>query len=280
MADTTGRVTIEEGVVFGTGGDRELRCDVFHPPALDGPAPAVLIVHGGGWRGGDRSQLRGYGVLLGRRGYVCVASEYRLAPDHEWPAQIEDVKAAIRWMRANAASLEIDPDRIAIEGNSAGGHLSLMAAGTADRPEFEGTGGNEGVSSAVCAAIAVYPPTLLAHGTVARGAVPALALSDSADAALAAHASPMTYLGSHFPPTMLIHGTGDELVPVAASELMYEALTAAGVPCELHIYPEQPHAFDADPAFGRRCADEMLFFLDRYARRPVTAGAAPAAVQA
>jgi len=266
MAGDQGRVRIEEGVVFGTGGDRELRCDVFHPPALAGPAPGVLLVHGGAWRGGDRLQLRGYGVLLGRRGYVCVATEYRLAQDAAWPAQIEDVKCALRFMRANAASLGIDADRIVVQGNSAGGHLALLAAGTPDDPRFEGTGGHEGVSSAVCAAIAIYPPTLLAHGSMPRGAVPAFALSDAADAALAAEASPATYFGPQFPPTMLIHGTGDQLVPVAASELAYEALTAAGVPCELHIYPEQPHSFDADPVFGRRCADEMLFFLDRYAK--------------
>src|SRR5207302_107633 len=79
-ATETGRVTVEEGVVFGTGGDRELRCDIYTPPGRPTNAPGVLLVHGGGWRTGDRGELRGYGVLLGREGYVCVASEYRLSP--------------------------------------------------------------------------------------------------------------------------------------------------------------------------------------------------------
>ena len=95
MADE-GRVTIEEGVVdpFHPANISPLKADVFVPPGEVKDAPAVLLVHGGGWRGGDRTQLRGYGVLLGRRGYVCVASEYRLVPESPWPAQIHDVKAA------------------------------------------------------------------------------------------------------------------------------------------------------------------------------------------
>ncbi len=98
--DTARRVTIEEDVVFGTGGGRDLKCDVYTPPGGPASAPAVLLVHGGGWRNGDRTQLRGYGILLGREGYLCVASEYRLSGEAKWPAQIHDVKAALRRMRA------------------------------------------------------------------------------------------------------------------------------------------------------------------------------------
>lgn len=263
-----GRVTIEDGVTFGTGGGRELKCDVFHPPGEVTAAPAVVLVHGGSWRNGDRSQLRGYGVLLGREGYVCVAPEYRLLGESPWPAQIHDVKAAIRWVRANAERLRVDPDRIAIEGNSAGGHLGLLAAGTPDRAEFEGEGGNAGVSSRVAAAIGVYPPVLFTHDAYEEGGLPILALShpQPGSAALATSASPIHYVDSSFPPTLLIHGTADELVPRSASIKMYERLLEAGVPVELHMYAEQLHAFDAQPQFGRQCAAEMLLFLNRYLR--------------
>ena len=267
MADA-GRVTIEEGVVFGTGGGRELRADVFVPPGEVRDAPAVLLVHGGGWRTGDRTQLRGYGVLLGRRGYVCVACEYRLVPESPWPAQIHDVKAALRWLRANAARLGVDPERISIEGNSAGAHLALLAAGTPGHPDFEGEGGNPGVPTDVSAAIGVYAPTLFWYEEATRGGVPLLALHDRPTAELAASASPLTYVSESFPPTLLIHGTGDTLVPPLASIRMYEELVAAKVPVELHMYAEQAHAFDAVPEFGRQCAAEMLLFLDRYVRRP------------
>ena len=261
-----GQVEIEQDVVFGRGGDRELRCDVYRPPAPSGPAPAVLLVHGGSWRHGDRTQLRGYGILLGRAGYVCVASEYRLLPEAPWPAQIHDVKAALRWMRANATGLGIDPERIAVEGNSAGAHLALLAAGTPGRADFEGEGGNPDQPTHVAAAIGVYAPTLFSHGEQQRGAITLAALIDAGSAEEASAASPLTHVSPAFPPTLLIHGTEDELVPVHASLVMYEALAEARVPAELHLYAEQLHAFDATPAFGRQCAAEMQLFLDRYVR--------------
>ncbi len=98
-----GRVSIEENVVFGTGGGRDLHCDVFTPPDTRTDRTAVLLIHGGGWQNGSRAQLRGYGVQLARYGYLCVCPEYRLSGESTWPAQIHDVKAALRWLRANAA---------------------------------------------------------------------------------------------------------------------------------------------------------------------------------
>lgn len=265
-----GRVDIETDVVFGHGGGRDLRCDVYTPPGGAEGAPAVILVHGGAWRQGDRTQLRGYGILLGREGYVCIAPEYRLTPESPWPAQIHDVKAAIRWVRANADRLGIDPERIAIEGNSAGAHLALLAAGTQDLAAFEGDGGNSGVSTHVAAAIGIYPPTVFSAGPRERGAVPLLALTEEGDEEVARLAGPLSHISADFPPTMLIHGTADTTVPPLASIRMYEELVRAGVPVELHMYAEQPHAFDATPAFGRQCAAEMLLFLDRYvpARAP------------
>jgi acetyl esterase/lipase len=265
-----GRVTVEEGVVFGTGGGRELRADIYTPPGEVHDAPAVLLVHGGAWRSGDRTQLRGYGILLARRGYVCVASEYRLVPESPWPAQIHDVKAALRWMRANAARLGVDPLRIAIEGNSAGAHLALLAAGTPNLPVFEGDGGNPGVPTDVVAAVGVYAPTLFWHDEAERGGIPIVVLHQEPTVELATAASPLRYVTEAFPPTLLIHGTADIVVPPLASIRMYEELVGAGVPVELHMYAEAAHGFDADPDFGRQCAAEMLLFLDRYVRKPRT----------
>ena len=268
-----GQVEIEQDVVFGTGGGRELRCDVYRPPSPTGPAPAVLLVHGGSWRHGDRTQLRGYGILLGRAGYVCVASEYRLLPEAPWPSQIHDVKAALRWMRANAEDLGIDPTRIAVEGNSAGAHLALLAAGTPGLSALEGSGGNPGVSTAVAAVAGIYAPTSFFAEGAAResGGLPFLVLGEGGEDA-AALASPVRHVSASFPPTFLAHGTSDTTVPVSATMRMYEALVEAGVPTELHVYAEQPHAFDAQPKFGRQVAAEMLLFLDRYV--PAAAGEA------
>lgn len=266
--ERTERVSVDEGVVFGTGGGRELRCDVYTPPTRSTSAPAVLLLHGGAWRSGDRSQLRGYGIRLGMAGYVCVAAEYRLADEAAWPAQIEDTKAAIRWLRASAHELGVDPRHIVAQGNSAGGHLALLAAGTPGLEAFEGQGGNPGVPTDVAAVVAIYPPTRLPRVPTelfATAREPTRESGDEERAREAAHqASPTSHVTARFPPTLLIHGDADETVPVEASLEMHRALRDAGVPVELHLYPEQPHAFDAHPDFGRQCAAEMTFFLDRY----------------
>jgi acetyl esterase/lipase len=259
----SGRVTIEEGVVFGTGGGRELRCDIYTPPAAPQNAPAVLLVHGGGWSGGDRSQLRGYGILLGRQGFVCVASEYRLSGEAPWPAQIHDVKAALRWMRANHRRLGIDPDRISISGNSAGGHLVLIAGGTANVAAFEGEGGNAGVDTSVAAVLSFYPPTDFGSPEKLSGAVAEL-MGAHPSAEAVRDASPVTWAKRDFPPTAFFHGTKDELVAVNDSLKMYKRLIEAGASAELHIYADEPHAFDSAPLLGRQCADIMSLFLKRY----------------
>ncbi|MEX0781095.1 MAG: alpha/beta hydrolase [Dehalococcoidia bacterium] len=261
MVQLEDRVRVEEGVVFGTGGGRELRCDIFEPPDAVRKGIGVLLAHGGGWSQGDRSQLKGYGILLGRRGYTCVASEYRLTGESLWPAQIEDVKAALRWMGANAGRLRIDPEKIVIEGNSAGGHLSLVAAGTPSIREFEGAGGNDGIATKVAAAIAFYPPTGLERRS--WGGLPAL-FGPEAAPEVRRSASPLTYAGKDYPPTLIIQGNADEIVPAREATAMYEALHDAGAPVELHMFANQPHGFDADPRLGRECAAIMVSFLERF----------------
>jgi acetyl esterase/lipase len=264
---SAGRVSIERGVVIGEGGGRELRADVYTPPAGSANGAGVLLIHGGGWVQGDRSQLRGYGILLGRVGYTSVACEYRLAPGSRWPAQIHDVKAALRWMRANAATFGIDPGKIAVSGNSAGGHLAMMLAGTQQMAEFEGDGGNAGAGTGVAACIAYYGPALLfAPGALLSDAVRALLGRDATEEHARA-ASPLTYAEA-MPPTLLITGNKDELVPEEAAIRMYRAIADAGGKAELHVYEGAPHAFDALPSFGRQTAEIMRLFLDRHVVNP------------
>lgn len=263
---TKGRVTVETDVVYATVSGRDLLCDVYTPPEEVRNGAAVLLLHGGSWRTGEKSQLRGYGILLGREGYLCVASEYRLLPER-WPAQIHDAKAALRWVRSNAVRLRVDPARVAVEGNSAGAHLALLLAGTAGRDDFAGEA-NLGVSDEVAAVVAVYPPTLLLPSTRTTnegGRMMQEIFGEGEEGRRAAEAfSPISHAGPHFPPTLLIHGTADKTVPHRASMLMFDKLHEAGVPVDLHLFAEQPHAFDIKPGFGRLCATEMALFLSRY----------------
>ncbi len=274
-----GRVTVERDVVIGRGGDRDLQCNVYKPPQAGTQRPAVLLVHGGSWVHGDRGQLHGYGILLGRLGYVCVAAEYRLAPQSTWPAQLHDVKAALRWMRANVERLGIDPKKIAVSGNSAGGHLALMLAATPNMPEFEGEGGNAGVATDVAACVAFYPPTLLYVEDQPLREELSFLFGRGYSTEMARAASPVTYANAGSPPTLLIHGNSDELVPPESSFQMYRALHDAGARVELHMYDGVPHGFDALPDFGRQCAAIMALFLDRTVANPraITLPAAAAA---
>ena len=155
-----GNLRAEKDIVFGKGGDIDLLLDVYHPPeGVTSKRMAIIHLFGGGFFVGNKNA--GYIIndskALGARGYTNISANYRLQTQGSWPAQIHDVKAAIRWTRANAAKLGVDADKIVVAGYSAGGMLSLMAAGTNDKPEFEGTGGTPGVSSKVNASIGVYP---------------------------------------------------------------------------------------------------------------------------
>ncbi|MEX2158623.1 MAG: alpha/beta hydrolase [Dehalococcoidia bacterium] len=260
------RVVTEEGIVAGDAGGRPLLVDVYTPPAAVANGAGVLLVHGGSWTTGDRTQLRGYGILLGRVGYTCVAAEYRLSGEAQWPAMIEDVRTAFDWMRANAGDLEIDRDRIAVEGNSAGGHLALMLAATAKPGEL-------------AACIAFYGPADMTR-TGPRGKRWALEAANEASATkmmlgrtddeILAEVSPITYASASFPPTMLISGNNDDIVNVESSFLMYRALINAGAKAELHIFEGQPHTFDRDPVYGRQTAALMKIFLDRHTRGAAT----------
>jgi acetyl esterase/lipase len=261
------QVSIREGVVFGQGGGEPLLCDVFMPPGHGATnAPGVLLVHGGAWRTGDRSQMRGYGVQLALQGFVCVSSSYRLVPAAPWPAQIHDVNAALRYMRANAGELGIDPNKIASVGASAGAHLVLLSAGTAGLPEFEGDGGHPGVSTRVTATVGIFAPTVLSpRGQELSGAVPASVLLEQQDDEAAARAaSPVTHVTGEYPPTLLLHGTADRIVPPSASMRMYEVLVGANVPVELHMVAEQPHGYVLQRDFHRLSCTQISMFLKRY----------------
>ena len=239
---------------------------MFTPPDARTDRTAVLLIHGGGWQNGDRGQLRGYGIQLARYGYVCVCPEYRLSGENIWPAQIHDVKAALRWLRANAAALGVDAEKIAVSGNSAGAHLALMLAATPNVPVFDGKGGNAGTSSSCAAVIAIYPPTALRIGEIGDAVANLFGGKASREAQDAA--SPITYVHRHFPPTLLIHGNADDIVPVEASFSMYRSLSEVGAPVELHVYDGAPHAFDVLPEFGHQLTDIMALFLDRKVAHP------------
>jgi len=260
----SGSIRVEKDIVFGRGGDVELRLDVFWPPAGTEKRTAVVQVFGGAFTKGSKAAgyLTSNTTRLAERGYVGVAANYRLAPETKWPGQVHDVKAAVRWTRANAVSLGIDPDKIAIAGYSAGGQIALVAAGSAGRPELEGEGGNAGVSSAVAACLGYYPSRVW---RTPEGASSPILPDDATDADYES-ADPLTYAGPGFPPTIQFCGTADGFAEPARR--LSATLEAAGVPSELHLYAGMSHIFDVIPGFGESTSELCDLFLDRYVANP------------
>jgi len=246
-------ISIERDVAFGHGGAIDLRLDVYRPPAGREKRTAVIQLHGGGFRRGSKDSLAANCRLFAERGYVAIASQYRLLDQGPWPAQIEDVKAAIRWTRANAASLGVDPDKVAVAGYSAGGFLALAAAGAPNDASLEGSGGNAGVSSAVAACIAFYT----GGGRSLRE-----------DGASEAETDVMRFVKPGCPPTILLHSTGDSTVPFDASVGLFNAFRAAGVAVELHLFEGLSHVFDRHPEFAAPSVEVCDLFLDRHVVEP------------
>ena len=264
-APDIGNLRAERDIVFAKAGTIDLKLDVYQPPVGVTPKRmAIIHLFGGGFMGGNKSA--GYIIndikALGPRGYTNISANYRLAKEGFWPAQIHDVKAAIRWTRANAGKLGIEPNRIVVAGYSAGGMLSLMAAGTNGRKEFEGDGGNAGVSSDVNASIGVYP---LASAQTAGGLFPAGQATPENIAA----ASPTTYISATFAPTIFIHGTKDGTIPVASSLDFFTRLHGLGVPSTLTLIQGADHAFDNNaPDAVEVMAASIDLFLDRLLINP------------
>jgi acetyl esterase/lipase len=240
-APNTSDLIVDKDIVFGKGGDMDLLLDVYHPP--QGVTPKRMgIIHlfGGGFTSGSKNA--GYIVndvrALGKLGYTNISANYRLTSQGLWPAQIHDTKAAIRWARANAAKIGIDADKIAIAGYSAGGLLSLLSAGTNGMAEFEGNGGNAGVSSSVQAGIGVYP-----LATPSGNLFPTTLSADDR-AKMVEAATPSKYIGSTFAPFIFIHGTADTTVPLTSSMDFFTKLNAAKVPTSITTIQGAAHAFD------------------------------------
>jgi acetyl esterase/lipase len=255
------KVTVESNVVYGKGGDMDLKLDIYRPPAgVTAKQMATIHFHGGGFTGGNKESLAERIKPFAARGYVAIAAQYRLAGQAGYPALIHDAKAAIRWVRANAKTLGIDAQRIGVVGYSAGGYHALFTAGTGDRPEFEGAGGNAGVSTKVAVCLAYYP----------AANIPASMLPAGSDDAARKAANATTYIAAGFPPIAIFHGMKDVTIPIESSKKLVQQFQDVNVPVEFHAFEGVPHAFDSNPEFAVLSAQLADFFIDRHILKPRT----------
>jgi acetyl esterase/lipase len=264
-------VIFEPDVEYANPDGQHLQLDLARPKSGEGPFPAVVCIHGGGFRAGSRKGYDALCLKLAARGYVAVTVSYRLAPKYQFPAAVHDTKAAVRWLRANAAKYHIDPERIGVTGGSAGGHLAQFLGVTAGVKRFEGDSGNPDQSSAVRCVVNVYGPSdfTKSYGkSVDAAEVLPLFLGGNLEQARRRHieASPLYWVTPDAAPTLCIHGTDDKYVAHEQAVWLVEKLKASAVEAELLTLEGAGHGFKGKDA---ERADQALFeFFNRHLKPP------------
>jgi acetyl esterase/lipase len=255
------QVSLAKDIPYGLGGDMTLLMDLYRPKQKAAkPFPVVIQIHGGAWAGGDKRGQPDAGFL--RRGIAVAKIDYRLSNMAPFPAALEDCKCAVRFLRANAAKLNLDPDRIGVTGESAGAHLALLVACVTSSAGFEGSGGHESFSSRVACAVSFYGETDLTQmpeKTLANPNSPVARflgglIKDKPD--LYRQASPIEYVAKDSPPILFIHGDKDTVVPLEQSERMLAKLKEAGVEGKLIVAKNGMH--DMRPAPGEKDTDPKV----------------------
>jgi acetyl esterase/lipase len=263
-------VTFEPDIEYANPDGQHLQLDMARPKSGDGPFPAIVCIHGGGFRAGSRQGYDGLCLRLAEQGYVSATVSYRLAPKYQFPAAIHDVKTAVRWLRANAKKYNIDPNRIGVTGGSAGGHLAQVLAVTADVKQFEGDGGNPDQSSRVACVVNYYGPSdfTKSYGkSVDAAQVLPLWLGGDLEQAKQKHimASPLNWVTPNAAPTLCIHGTEDKYVAHEQAVWMIDRLRACGVEAELLTLQGAGHGFKGKDA--EMAEKAMLAFFAKHLKK-------------
>jgi len=249
-----GNIKVEKDIVYRQVDSISLRLDIYRRKDLDRDAPGLIFIHGGGWSKGKRSDYLPYLLDYAQKGYVTITVSYRLSGTAHFPAAVQDVQAAIQWVREHSAAHGIDPERIALIGGSAGGHLAMMAAYSDDGPDEK-----------VQAVVNIYGPSDLTT-EYARNRNECLhfigrSYPESPD--LYRAASPRSHISGDDPPTLIFHGTIDSLVPVSQSDSLHDWLDRAGVPNEYHRLKGWPHTMD----LAKKVNDYCQYYMDAFFKR-------------
>jgi acetyl esterase/lipase len=263
-------VNIVRDVIYKRVNGRDLQLDIYSPKSITHSLPVVLWIFGNRWSRGSKNHPPPLDLMS--QGYIVVSIDYRLSGEATFPAAIEDCKAAVRWIRANAAAYHFDPDHIGVWGHSAGGHLAALLGTSGGVAELEGTPDNSTFSSRVQAVCDMSGPSDIVQfyeavsnsnegmAPIAKSSIEQfLGGSVEQDRAKAIAASPTTYASKEDPPFLIIHGENDMTIPVSQSELLASKLKAAGVHVTLIVDENRGHGIGG-PAF----AQEITSFFDKY----------------
>ncbi len=257
------KITATHDIPYARVGRADLKLDLACPVEGTGPFPAVVVLYGGAWRMGNKWGNRPTLAEFARRGYVAIAPQYRHCPADTFPAQVHDVKAAVRWLRAHAAEYRVDPDHIGAMGFSSGGHLALMLGVTGPADGLEGDVPPDSPSSKVQAVVNYFGPSDFLATDVpeySQGLVRDFLGATPADLPeVAAKASPVTFLSRDDAPILTFHGTKDPLVPHTQATRLAEAMTRVGLAGRTELLVGAGHGWFGDQ-MKRTMADTYTFF--------------------
>jgi acetyl esterase/lipase len=268
-------VISRENIAYEKYGEREMHLDLFTPrEKRGGPFPGVILIHGGGWRSGNRQMEWPMALYLAERGYVTATVEYRLSAEALYPAGIHDLKSAIRWMRAHAAEYAIDPNAIAVYGCSSGGELAALLGTTGDMKRFEGAGGNSDRSSRVQAVVDV--DGILDFTNPAESAKDDDPRKPSAGKAwfgasykenpdIWREASPLNYIDEKTAPMLFVNSSLERFH--AGRDEGIAKMNKLGIVTEVHTIPDTPHPFWLFHPWFDEAAGYIVGFLDKMLRK-------------
>ncbi|MEO8415387.1 MAG: alpha/beta hydrolase [Ginsengibacter sp.] len=247
---------------------KSLQLDMYKPKNLVKPAPLLVFIHGGGWTGGKRADYLVYLVAFAKKGYITATVSYRLVKDSVYPACVEDITDAVQWLFKNGDKYGYDPDRIALIGGSAGGHLALLGAYGWRKP---GATNDTAVSVSgrhIKAVVDLYGPADFTTEFAKNNSTVTNFLGHTykENSELFTEVSPVHYLDKTDPPTMILHGTSDETVPVSQSDELKEKLDSLGIP---NVYVRLPlwlHTMDLDERVNNYCQLKMSRFFEEYVK--------------
>jgi acetyl esterase/lipase len=248
---------------------KSLQLDIYKSKSLVQKAPLLVFIHGGGWKSGDRADYLVYLIAFARKGYVTATVSYRLLDIAPYPACAEDITDVVQWLFKNGDNYGYDPDRIALIGGSAGAHLAMLAGyGWKKNRMVTDSSAVPAAGHKIKAVVDIYGPTDLTTEFSRSNSTVTNFLAKTYDQApeLFLEASPIHYLNKNNPPTMILHGTSDQIVPISQSDQLKAGLDSLGVPIVYYKVPLWPHTMDAIERVNRFSEEKMTLFFEKYVR--------------
>jgi acetyl esterase/lipase len=255
-------LTFYRNRIYREVGKDTLRLDICHAKELKQTAPLLIFIYGEAWKRGDKDNYTGYLIDFAKQGYVTVSLNYRNSKVAPFPAALMDVKYAVKWLKSNAAKYHINPDKVALIGGSSGGYLAMMAGYSKCISKFDDDSFPDSIISDVQLVVDLYGPPDLTNEEVIEttSADRFIGKPFSTNPEAYKEASPITYISNGNPPTLIFHGTIDDVVPVEESDILKQKLEANGVKVEYHRLKGWPHFMEA----GKKINNYSQYYMNRF----------------